>query len=142
MESRLRIVWIIKEGFILKRKQRSSLHIGGKNCFKSLPPGRFENRMFCTRTSWRRGCKSAYSSTCPGAKCLARQGIEAILHPKKQRQPLPSLLYKSVIYDSLLGSGYRIWNLSELVICCCPAEGQPWDMIILTLIFFLSEKRY
>ena len=29
---------------------------------------------------------------CPGAKQLARQGIEAILFPKKQRRPLPSLL--------------------------------------------------
>ena len=29
---------------------------------------------------------------------VARQGIEAILSPKKQRRPLPSLLYKSFFF--------------------------------------------
>ena len=30
---------------------------------------------------------------------VARQAIEAILSPKKQRQPLPSLLYESFFYS-------------------------------------------
>ena len=64
----------------------------------------------CTRMSWRKcwfvpmfynssWCNSAYSSNRPVAKYLARQGIETIQPPKKQRRPLPSLLYKSFFYD-------------------------------------------
>ena len=51
----------IEEGCIQKRKQRSSLMLGGNNCLNSLPrcsyfaPGRFEERMFFTRTIWRIG---------------------------------------------------------------------------------------
>ena len=47
----------------------------------------------------KKGRNSSYSSTRPFAKLLARQGIEAILSHKKQRRPLPSLLYKSFFYD-------------------------------------------
>ena len=39
---------------------------------------------------------SSFSSYHSGAKQLAWQGIEAILSPKRQRRPLPSLLYKSL----------------------------------------------
>ena len=88
------------------RRHRSSLLLGGQNCLNSLiaaldifHPDDLKYRLTCTRTSWRIGCISAYSSTSPGSNKLAWQGFEALLSPKKQRRPLPSLLCKSFFYS-------------------------------------------
>ena len=96
-------IYSIEEGIIYRREgNRSSLLLGGQNCFNSLP-----SQLFCTRTtegqngiilffqsSW---CKSSFSPNRPVAKQLAWQGIEAALSPKLQQRPLPSLLYKSFL---------------------------------------------
>ena len=97
-------IYTIEEGFILNRRE-------GKGCRCFLlqflatlltilyQDELMKNTLNCPiffNSSW---CKSAYSSNRPGAKELARQGIEAILSPKKQRRPLPSLLYKSFFYE-------------------------------------------
>ena len=98
--------WLsMEEGFILNKGQRSSLLLGGKQILKFLAvlailrQDELKNRLVFTWTSWRIGCKSAYSLTCPGAEYQARQGIAEILFPKKQRRPLPSPLYKSFFYS-------------------------------------------
>ena len=66
-----------------------------KNRMKSSLPIVMVQIILFFQSSW---CKSSYSSKRPGAKQLARHGIEAILSPKQQRRSLPSLLYKSVFY--------------------------------------------
>ena len=98
----------IGERFIEKRRQRSSLLLGGQNCFNSISqatlyfaPGRMEKQadfhpiiqlvlvkisLFC-KLSW---CK---------IQCSLRYGIESILFTKKQRRPLPPLRYKSFFYN-------------------------------------------
>ena len=93
--------------FVQKRSQRSSLLLGGIELIQflaaiaNLCQDDLKNRLICTRTSWWLGCKSAYSSTRPGEIKIAipRQGIEAILYPKKQRQPLPSLAWRFILYS-------------------------------------------
>ena len=63
-----------EEGFIQNRRQRQSLLLGDRiapiPCHaRYFAPGRFEEytvyRLICTRTSFRKGCKSAYYSTRP-----------------------------------------------------------------------------
>ena len=48
---------------------------------------------------------SSYSSYHPGAKLVARQGIEKILSPNQQRRPLPSVLHNTV-YPSSMVQGF------------------------------------
>ena len=52
----------IEEGFIQKKRKRSSLFLGGQNGFNFLLAS-----LCCTRTSWRIGWFAPYFSTRPGA---------------------------------------------------------------------------
>ena len=76
----------------------------------------------CTRPTWSIGWFAPYSSPrtveislsfkivlVQCAKQLAPQGFEAILSPKKQRRPLPSLLYKSCFSAYLRKRFYKTW---------------------------------
>ena len=58
----------IEEGFIQKKRKRSSLFLGGQNGFNFLLPS-----LCSTRTSWRIGWFAPYSSTRPGANQLILQ---------------------------------------------------------------------
>ena len=71
----------IEEGFIQRRRQRSSMLLGGFRICSI--PCRAILKLCCT-------CKTASADS--------RKGIEYILSPKQQRRPLPFLLYKSFFY--------------------------------------------
>ena len=93
----------IKEGFIHKRRLRSSLMLEGQNCLNSLPYLLFHTKTICRIGSFHQDdlknkMFSSYFSNRPGEKQLLQQGIEALLSPKQQQRPLPPLLYKSFFY--------------------------------------------
>ena len=110
-----------KRKYIQKRRQRSSLLRGETELLQFLSTlailhqDELKNRLIFTQffdSSW---FKSAYSSNRPVTKKLARQGIETILTPKKQRRPLPSLLYKTFFY----GKWYMLLIGAVVVVVCC-----------------------
>ena len=100
-------VWAqcIEVGFMQKRRQMLSLLLKGQNFFNSLL-----RWLSCTRTSWRIGCKSACTSTRPGAKYI----IVSVAKELKQFCPprssddfrLNSLLHKSFLYGLMEGLFY------------------------------------
>ena len=99
----------------------SSLLLGGKNCFNSLPCQLLYcilNRLICTlffNSSW---CKSAYSSNGPSAKQLQRgKELKQCCYPRRSDDLKPSLLYKTVFY-SMLSPISDFCNAQFIVVPC------------------------
>ena len=137
-----------------KQRQRSSLLVGGRNWFISLPHNRFSARMI-----WRDGCIEKWTfggidaletlmifqftmhqtttlqkwmffqKNVLAAKCLVRHSST---YPKQQQGPLPSLLYRSFFHLSRpLATGWP-----KNVVYLSPSESQlfafpPTQMYIL-----------